>query len=87
MLLVARSSIEHPPSQALMGYVLQSHVRALAVMDSVGMVLVRSVVRLVLRSDSMTPVIFCDPMFFTLGYSKELQRVLLYQVRKCCSHP
>lgn len=67
-------------SQALLGYVLQSHVRALLVTDASGMVLVRSVIRLLLRSDTLTPIIFCDPMFFTLGYSKDLQRELLYQV-------
>ena len=96
-----------------MGYVLQSHVRALVVTDAVGRVMVRSIIRLVLRSDSLTPVVlcdhtravhyphrapylgalliwctvcgaqvvFCDPMFFTLGYSAELQRELLAQVQ------
>ena len=65
---------------ALMGYVLQSHVRALVVTDAVGRVMCRSIIRLVLRSDTLTPVIFCDPMFFTVGYSRELQRDLLDQV-------
>ena len=60
---------------------LQSHVRALVVYDGVGRVMARSVIRLVLRSDTLTPVIFCDPMFFTLGYSRELQRELLVQAR------
>ena len=63
-----------------MGYVLQSHVRALVVTDNTGRVLVRALIRLVLRSDTLEPVVFCDPMFFTLGYSVELQRELLYQV-------
>jgi len=73
-------------NKALMGYVLQSHVRALVVTDSTGMVLVRSLIRLVLRSDTLTPIIFCDPMFFTLGYSKELQRELLFQARVLEEH-
>ena len=68
-------------NRALMGYVLQSHVRALVVTDAVGRVMVRSLIRLVLRSDTLTPVIFCDPMFFTLGFSRDLQRELLAQVR------
>ena len=42
---------------------------------------VRSLIRLVVRSDTLTPVIFCDPMFFTLGYSRDLQRELLLQAR------
>jgi len=69
-------------NRALMGYVLQSHVRALVLTDAVGRVMVRSLIRLVLRSDTMTPVIFCDPMFFTTGYSRELQRELLAQARE-----
>ena len=68
-------------NRALMGYVLQSHVRALVVADTVGRVMCRSLIRLVLRSDTLTPVIFCDPMFFTLGYSRDLQRELLQQAR------
>lgn len=68
-------------NRALMGYVLQSHVRALVVTDPVGRVMCRSLIRLVLRSDTLTPVIFCDPMFFTVGYSRELQRDLLEQAR------
>ena len=51
------------------------HVRALVVTDPVGRVMCRSLIRLVLRSDTPTPVIFCDPMFF-IGYSRELQRDL-----------
>ena len=43
---------------------------------------VRSLIRLVLRSDTLTPVIFCDPMFFTIGYSRELQLELLAQARR-----
>ena len=73
-------------NRALMGYVLQSHVRALVLTDNTGRVLVRSLIRLVVRSDTMTPVIFCDPMFFTLGYSKELQRELLYQAKLLEEH-
>jgi len=73
-------------NKALMGYVLQSHVRALVVTDNTGRVLVRALIRLVLRSDTLTPVIFCDPMFFTLGYSIELQRELLYQARALEAH-
>ena len=38
-------------------------------------------IRLVLRSDTLTPVIFCDPMFFTLGYDRSLQLELLRQVK------
>jgi len=69
-------------NRALMGYVLQSHVRALVITDAVGRVMCRSLIRLVLRSDTLTPVIFCDPMFFTLGYSRDLQRELLAQARQ-----
>lgn len=68
-------------NKALLGYVLQSHVRALAVCDATGRVLVRSLVRLLLRSDTRTPVIFCDPMFFTVGYSRALQRELTCQAQ------
>ena len=73
-------------NRALMGYVLQSHVRALVVVDTAGRVMVRSLIRLLLRSDTLTPVIFCDPMFFTLGYSRELQRELLVQARMLEEH-
>ena len=73
-------------NRALMGYVLQSHVRALVVTDAVGRVMVRSLIRLVLRSDTLTPVIFCDPMFFTIGYSRELQRELFMQARQLEEH-
>jgi len=73
-------------NRALMGYVLQSHVRALVVTDAVGRVMCRSLIRLVLRSDTLTPVIFCDPMFFTIGYSRELQRELLEQARRLEAH-
>ena len=48
--------------------------------------MVRSLIRLLLRSDTLTPVIFCDPMFFTLGYSRELQRELLVQARMLEEH-
>ena len=58
-------------------------MRALVVTDAVGRVMVRSLIRLVIRSDTLTPVIFCDPMFFTLGYSRDLQRELLLQA---CQH-
>jgi len=68
-------------NKALLGYVLQSHVRALVVCDATGRVLVRSLVRLLLRSDTRTPVIFCDPMFFTVGYSRALQRELTCQAK------
>jgi len=73
-------------NRALMGYVLQSHVRALVVTDAVGRVMCRSLIRLVLRSDTLTPVIFCDPMFFTIGYSRELQGELLLQARRLEEH-
>ncbi len=73
-------------NRALMGYVLQSHVRALVVTDGVGRVLVRSLIRLVLRSDNLSPVIFCDPMFFTSGYSAELQAQLLAQAAALEAH-
>ena len=66
---------------ALMGYVLQSHVRALVVLDAAGRVRARSLIRLLIRSDTLTPVIFCDPMFFTTDYSEELQLNLLKQAR------
>ena len=66
---------------ALMGYVLQSHVRALVVFDTAGRVLARSLIRLLLRSDTLTPVIFCDPIFFTTDYSEELQLDVLKQAR------
>ena len=46
---------------------MQSHVRALVVTDAVGRVMVRSLIRLVLRSDDLSPLVFCDPMFFTEG--------------------
>ena len=66
---------------ALMGYVLQSHVRALVVFDTARRVLARSLIRLLLRSDTLTPVIFCDPIFFTTDYSEELQLDVLKQAR------
>lgn len=73
-------------NKALLGYVLQSHVRALVVFDTVGRVMARSLIRLVIRSDTLAPVIFCDPIFFTLGYSRELQRELLRQARELQEH-
>jgi len=73
-------------NRALLGYVLQSHVRALVVYDGVGRVMARSVIRLVLRSDTLTPVIFCDPMFFTLGYDRSLQLELLRQANELAVH-
>jgi len=73
-------------NKALMGYVLQSHVRVLVVTDNVGRVMARSVIRLLLRSDTREPVIFADPMFFTLGFSYELQAELLYQARALQEH-
>ena len=60
---------------------LQSHVRALVVFDTAGRVLARSLIRLLLRSDTLTPVIFCDPIFFTTDYSEELQLDVLKQAR------
>ena len=68
-------------NKALMGYVLQSHVRALVVLDGAGSVLARSLVRLLLRSDTMTPVIFCDPIFFTKAYTRELRENIFAQAR------
>merc|ERR1719424_283999 len=73
-------------NKALMGYVLQSHVLVLVVTDNVGRVMARSVIRLLLRSDTREPVIFADPMFFTLGFSYELQAELLYQARALQEH-
>ena len=73
-------------NRALLGYVLQSHVRALVVTDGVGRVMARSIIRLVLRSDTLTPVIFCDPMFFTLGYSRGLQLELIRQANELAVH-
>ena len=43
-------------------------------------------IRLVLRSDTLTPVIFCDPMFFTLGYDRSLQLELLRQANELAVH-
>lgn len=40
-----------------MGYVLQPNVRVLAVADAVGRVMARSIVRLLLRSDTREPVL------------------------------
>ena len=48
-------------NRALVGLLLQSHVRALVVRGPNGGVLARSLVRLLLRSDSLTPVIGRDP--------------------------
>ncbi len=73
-------------NRALMGYVLQSHVRALVLTDTVGRTMVRSLIRLVVRSDTHTPVIFCDPIFFTLGYRPELQQAMVMQARELEAH-
>ena len=74
-------------NRALLGYVLQSHVRALVVTDGkTGRIMARSIIRLVLRSDTLTPVIFCDPMFFTLGYSRALQLELIRQANELAVH-
>lgn len=73
-------------NKALLGYVLQSHVRALVVCDAAGRVLVRSLIRLLLRSDTLTPVIFCDPMFFTIGFSRALQKELTCQAKILASY-
>ena len=66
-------------NRALMGLVLQSHVRALVVRGPNGGVLARCLVRLLLRSDSLTPVLFCEPIFFSTHYSRELRARLLAQ--------
>lgn len=68
-------------NKAVLGYVLQSHVRVLCVVDDSGTILARSLIRLVLRSDTLTPVIFADPIFFNFGYTRALQRELLAQAR------
>ena len=73
-------------NRALMGYVLQPNCRVLVVTDSVSRVMARSVVRLLVRSDTREPIIFADPMFFTLGFSYELQAELLYQARQLQEH-
>jgi hypothetical protein len=73
-------------NRALMGYVLQPNCRVLLVTDGVGRVMARSVVRLLVRSDTREPIIFADPMFFTLGFSYELQAELLYQARLLQEH-
>ena len=72
-------------NKALMGYVLQSHVRALVVRSDGpdgGRILARSLVRLVLRSDTLTPIIFCDPIFFSKQYSKGVHSRLLEQAKE-----
>lgn len=61
-------------------------MRALVVTDAAGRVMCRSLIRLVLRSDTFTPVVFCDPMFFTTGYSRELQLQLLLQAKELEAH-
>ena len=48
-------------NRALVGLVLQSHVRVLLVRGSNGGVLARCLVRLLLRSDSLTPALYLDP--------------------------
>jgi len=73
-------------NRALMGYVLQPNCRVLVVTDSVGRVMARSLVRLLVRSDTREPIIFADPMFFTLGFSYELQAELLFQARLLQEH-
>eukprot|EP00966_Prymnesium_polylepis_P305605 7062169-Prymnesium_polylepis.1 len=73
-------------NRALMGYVLQSHVRALVVCDAAGRVQARSLVRLLVRSDTITPVIYCDPVFFGKQYSRELQASLAAKARELERH-
>ena len=73
-------------NRALLGYVLQSHVRALVVRDANGDLLARSIVRLLLRSDTLTPIIFCDPIFFHKRDTPELRSSLLAQAKALESH-
>ena len=109
-------------NRALVGLVLQSHARALVVRGPDGGVLARCLVRLLLRSDSLTPVlcrdpnctpqtytqaatqcaqaaalyaqaatlstqvIFCEPIFFSRQYSRELRASLHAQARALERH-
>ena len=62
-------------NRALLGYVLQSHVRALVVYDGVGRVMARSVIRLVLRSDTPVSRLY-------LAYISPISRLYLARVRR-----
>jgi len=66
-------------NRALMGYCLQSHVRVLVVFDSVKRVLARSLIRLLVRSDTREPVIYCDALFFVSGGGT---KTLLAEIRE-----
>lgn len=71
-----------------MGYALQSHVRALIVTDeAAGTVLARSLIRLLVRSDSRQPVIYCDALFFTSGgYRQPLWAEIMRQAEALKAH-
>lgn len=73
-------------NRALMGYALQSHVRALVVMDSTRRVLARSIIRLLIRSDSLEPVIYCDSLFFAAGFDQGLWKQIILDQRSLRVH-
>ena len=52
-----------------------------SVMHSVLHYAMHSIIQLLLRSDSRTPVIYCDPIFFAREYTSELRADLLAQAR------
>jgi hypothetical protein len=49
-------------------------------------VLARSLIRLVIRSDSFEPVIYCDALFFHNGYSPDLWRDIASQAEALGAH-
>ena len=71
---------------ALMGYALQSHVRALVVSNAAGAIGARALVRLLIRSDTLTPILFCDPIFYTAGPSPALHARMLEEARRLERH-
>jgi len=75
-------------NKALMGYALQSHVRALVVTDpDSNRVLARSLIRLLVRSDSLEPVVYCDPLFFhTGGFEQRLWAEIMRQAEVLRTH-
>lgn len=55
-------------------YLLQGNIRLLIVQSTEGRTEARSVLRLLLRADTMSPVIFMDPIYYCSEYKAALEK-------------
>ncbi|CAN0429408.1 unnamed protein product, partial [Phaeothamnion confervicola] len=61
-------------NKALVGYLLAGNVRLVVMRNDAGRVEARAVARLLLRRDTMAPVLFCEEVYFASGASDALKR-------------